>query len=62
LTRIILEAAVSSQIANFEVAIQLVYTISVNLDAIITCDIHDFAGSELPVLSAKDFLKRSSLQ
>ncbi|MUL39047.1 PIN domain-containing protein [Gloeocapsopsis dulcis] len=61
--RSILEAAISSQIPDFEDAIQLACAISENLDAIITRDTQGFAGSELPVLSAGTLLARlSSLQ
>lgn len=59
----ILEAAISSQIADFEDAIQLACATSEDLDAIITRDTQDFAGSNLPILSAGTLLARlSSLQ
>ncbi|AFZ32574.1 PilT protein domain protein [Gloeocapsa sp. PCC 7428] len=59
----ILEAAISSQIADFEDAIQLACAISENLDAIVTRNTQDFAGSNLPILSAGTLLAcLSSLQ
>lgn len=61
--RSILEAAISSQMPDFEDAIQLACAMSENLDAIVTRDVQDFTRTNLPILSAGTLIARlSSLQ
>lgn len=46
-----------------EDAIQLACAVSENLNAVVRRDVEDFAGGDLPILSAGELLKRlTSLQ
>lgn len=58
--RDILEAAISSNLRDFEDAVQLACAIAENLDAIITRNPQDFAGAILPILSASELLENLS--
>lgn len=55
--RSILETAISSNLSDFEDAVQLAYATFENLDAIITRDTQGFAGATLPILSAGELLQ-----
>ncbi len=54
--RRILQAAILSNLNDFEDAVQLVCATSLNLDAIVTRDSTDFAGSTIPIFSAGELL------
>ena len=56
--RSILETAISSNLSDFEDAVQLACAISDNLDAIATRNAQDFAGASLAILSAGELLER----
>lgn len=58
--RAILEAAVSSNMSDFEDAVQLACAMADNLDAIVTRDTEGFTGTSLPVLSAGELMERLS--
>lgn len=58
--RSILEAALSSNLSDFEDAVQLACAVHENLDAIITRDTQDFTDATLPILSAGELLQRLS--
>ncbi len=58
--RSILEAAISSNLRDFEDAVQLACAAADTLEAIITRDFQDFAGATLPILSAGELLERLS--
>lgn len=58
--RSILEAAISSNLRDFEDAVQLACAIYENLDAIITRNGQDFADATLQILSAGELLERLS--
>lgn len=58
--RSILEAAISSNLVDFEDAVQLSCAFKENLDAIVTRNAQDFAGATLPILSAGELLQRLS--
>lgn len=58
--RSILEAAISSNLPDFEDAVQLACAVFENLDAIITRDAQDFTDATLPILSAGELLQRLS--
>jgi predicted nucleic acid-binding protein len=55
--RSILEAAISSNLPDFEDAVQLACAVFDNLDAIITRDAQGFAGATLLILSAGELLQ-----
>jgi predicted nucleic acid-binding protein len=55
--RRILQAAILSNLNDFEDAVQLVCATSLNLDAIVTRDSADFAGSTIPIFSAGELLQ-----
>lgn len=55
--RTILETAISSNLPDFEDAVQLACAMALNLDAIVTRDTQGFAGATLPILSAGDVLQ-----
>lgn len=54
--RAILEAALTSQITDFEDAVQIFSSVAQRLDAIVTRDTRDFANSPVPVLSVQELL------
>lgn len=54
----ILELSLASDFSDFEDAIQYYSAIENGIDAIITRNKRDFKNINLPVLSAKEFLKR----
>lgn len=56
--RIRVEAALASNLNDFEDALQLACAIADNLDAIITRNPQDFAGAIMPILSVSELLKR----
>ncbi len=56
--RSILEIAISSNLLDFEDAVQLACAIVENLDAIITRDAQGFTGATLSILSAGEVLQR----
>lgn len=56
--RSILETAISSNLPDFEDAVQIACALNENLDAIITRDTQDFADADLPILSAGELLPR----
>lgn len=56
--RSILETAISSNLPDFEDAVQIACALNENLDAIITRDIQGFAGASLQILSAGELLER----
>ena len=58
--RSILLAAISSNLPDFEDAVQVACALNENLDAIITRDSQDFADATLPILSAGELLQRFS--
>ncbi|MCU0518971.1 MAG: PIN domain-containing protein [Oscillatoria sp. Prado101] len=58
--RAILEAAVSSNMSDFEDAVQLACAMADNLDAIVTRDTEGFTGTSFPVLSAGELMERLS--
>ena len=58
--RRILQAALSSNLSDFEDAVQLVCATSLNLDAIVTRDRPHFAGSTIPIFSPGELLPRLS--
>jgi predicted nucleic acid-binding protein len=51
--REILEAALSSGLADFEDALQIACAVSQGLDAILTRDTQGFLGSSIPILSVQ---------
>mgnify|MGYP006274087949 CR=1 FL=1 len=55
--RRILQTAISSNLKDFEDAVQLVCATRLNLDAIITRDRQGFAGASLPILSPGELLQ-----
>lgn len=55
--RLILNVAISSNLPDFEDAVQLACAIALNLDAIVTCDAQGFTGASLPILSAGELLQ-----
>lgn len=55
--RRILQAAILSNLSDFEDAVQLACATSLNLDAVITRDPAGFAGAAIPILSAGDLLQ-----
>lgn len=55
--RSILETAISSNLPDFEDAVQLACAMALNLDAIITRDTQGFTGATLPILSAGEVLQ-----
>ena len=58
--RVILDAAFSSNLRDFEDAVQLACAMASRLDAIITRNAQDFAGATLPILSASELLESLS--
>lgn len=56
--RSILETAISSNLPDFEDAVQIACALNENLDAIITRDTQDFADACLQILSAGELLER----
>ena len=56
--RLILQAALASNLRDFEDAVQLACALGDRLDAIITRDPHDFADSSLPILSVRELLNQ----
>lgn len=56
--RRILEAAISSDLPDFEDAVQLACALNENLDAIISRDAQDFTNATLPIFSASELLER----
>jgi predicted nucleic acid-binding protein len=54
----ILEAAYTSNLSDFEDAVQLACALANSCDAIITRDANDFTGCALPILSAGQLLER----
>ncbi len=58
--RVILEAAFSSNLRDFEDAVQLACAMASRLDVIITRNAQDFAGATLPILSATELLESLS--
>ena len=55
--RTILETAISSNLPDFEDAVQLACAMALNLDVIVTRDTQGFAGATLPILSAGEVLQ-----
>lgn len=55
--RRILNVAISSNLPDFEDAVQLACAMALNLDAIVTRDTQGFAGATLPILSAGEVLQ-----
>ncbi len=55
--RSILETAISSNLPDFEDAVQMACATFENLDAIVTRDAQGFAGATLPILSAGELLQ-----
>ena len=55
--RTILETAISSNLPDFEDAVQLACAMALNLDVIVTRDAQGFAGATLPILSAGEVLQ-----
>ncbi|MGK7872996.1 MAG: PIN domain-containing protein [Xenococcaceae cyanobacterium] len=53
-----LEVAINSNLRDFEDAVQLACAIADNLEAIITRNAQDFAGTTLPILSVNQLLER----
>jgi predicted nucleic acid-binding protein len=53
----ILNVAISSNLPDFEDAVQLACAMALNLDAIVTRDTQGFAGATLPILSAGEVLQ-----
>ncbi len=53
-----LQTALSLPVRDYEDAVQVVNALTYGLDAIVTRDLHDFAGATIPVLSPVDFLKQ----
>lgn len=58
--RVILDAAFSSNLRDFEDAVQLACAMASRLDAIITRNAQDFAGATLQILSASELLESLS--
>ena len=58
--RRILEAAMTSNLRDFEDAVQLICATAMSLEAIITRDSQDFAGATLPILSVGELLEQLS--
>ncbi len=58
--RDILDAAFSSNLRDFEDAVQLACAMASRLDAIITRNAQDFAGATLPILSTSELLESLS--
>lgn len=56
--RRILEAAISSNLPDFEDAVQLACALNENLDVIITRDAQDFTDATLPIWSTGELLER----
>lgn len=56
--RSILEAALASNLRDFEDAVQLACATTDSLDAIMTRDASGFAGASLPILSVAELLER----
>ena len=54
--RSILEAAFAFNLRDFEDAVQLACAVAESLEAIITRNPQDFAGANLPILSARELL------
>lgn len=55
--RSILETAISSNLPDFEDAVQLACAMALNLDVIVTRDTQGFAGATLPILLAGEVLQ-----
>ncbi|MBR8828409.1 MAG: PIN domain-containing protein [Gomphosphaeria aponina SAG 52.96 = DSM 107014] len=51
-----LEAALASNLKDFEDGVQLACAVADNLDAIITRNAKDFSGSSMPILSVRELL------
>ena len=56
--RAILEAALASNLEDFEDAVQIYCAVSQALDAIVTRDQQGFSGSTIPVLSIRQLLQQ----
>lgn len=52
-----LEAAITSDLKDFEDAVQLACAIAENLEAIVTRNTQDFVGATLPILSVNQLLE-----
>lgn len=56
--RDVLEAALNSNVADFEDAIQIFSAVAQRLGAIVTRDTHGFANSPVPVSSVQELLRQ----
>lgn len=56
--RTVIEAALASEMTDFEDAVQAACAVAQSLDAIITRDVRDFVDAGLPVLSASQILEQ----
>lgn len=54
----ILQAASSSGLTDFEDAVQIASALAIGIDAIVTRNLADYTGAQLPIYAPTDLLRR----